>query len=66
MGRSKRLNVVRKSGKAQAKEQLIDSSNEINQNKPNVYEKCAQFGGMKFLYVQFLSSFVFKFHTFLF
>ncbi|XP_004490164.1 uncharacterized protein [Cicer arietinum] len=44
MGRSKRLNVVRKSGKAQAKEQLIDSSNEINQNKPNVYEKCAQFG----------------------
>lgn len=45
MGRHKRLNAVRKSGKAQASKKLIDSSNELNQNNHNINEKRAQSGG---------------------
>ncbi|CAI8588036.1 unnamed protein product [Vicia faba] len=41
MGKHRRLNSVRKSGKAQAEEQLIDSSNAVNQNNNNIYEKSA-------------------------
>jgi len=58
MGRHKRLNAVRKSGKAQAEDQLIDSSKAVNQNNHNINEKCAQSGGgMKIYSVKFLSSF---------
>lgn len=49
MRRSKRLNVVQKSCTLQAKDQLIDRSNEVNQNFQFANEKCGQFGGgMKF------------------
>ncbi|XP_058777397.1 uncharacterized protein LOC131651725 isoform X9 [Vicia villosa] len=46
MGKHRRLNAVRKSGKAQSEEQLIDSSNAVNQNNHNIYEKSAQLGGV--------------------
>jgi hypothetical protein len=56
MVKRRKLNVVRKSGKSQAKTQLIDSSNEVNRSRN---EECAQFGvGKKFLLAQFLSSFL--------
>lgn len=38
MGKHRRLNTVRKSGIAQAEEQLIDSSNAVNQNNHNINE----------------------------
>jgi hypothetical protein len=49
MVKRRRLNVVRKSGKSQAKEkQLIYSSDEVNQNKHSKTEEFAQFeGGME-------------------
>jgi hypothetical protein len=54
-GRQKRSSAVRRSGKAQAEEQFIDSSNAVNQNNHNINENCAQFGrGMKIYFVQFL------------
>ncbi|WJX62746.1 hypothetical protein P8452_47709 [Trifolium repens] len=43
-GRQKRSSAVRRSGKAQAEEQFIDSSNAVNQNNHNINENCAQFG----------------------
>ncbi|GAU36126.1 hypothetical protein TSUD_292860 [Trifolium subterraneum] len=46
LGRHTRLNAARKSGKTQAEEQLIDSSNAVNQNKHSINEKCAQLGGV--------------------
>jgi len=64
MGRHKRLNAVRKSGKAQAEDQLIDSSKAVNQNNYNISQKCAQSrGGMKIYYVE-VSLFLLKFHAF--
>jgi hypothetical protein len=63
--RRKRSNAVRKGSKSLAKKkQLVDTSNEVNQNN-HITEEFAQFeGGMEFLLVQFLSSFVLNFHTF--
>lgn len=66
-GKRRRLNAVRKSGKAQAEEQLIDSFNAVDQNNRNMHEKSAQLGGgmkLKIYFVEFLSSFVMKFHVF--
>jgi len=54
MVKRRRLNVVRKSDKSQAKEPIIDISNEVN---GSINEECAQFG-MRFLLAEFLSSFV--------
>jgi hypothetical protein len=49
MGRQTRLG-VRNSGKAQAREQLIHSSNEVNRNII-INESCAHCGGgMEFLF----------------
>lgn len=66
MTKRKRLNAVRKSGKSQAKKQLIDSSNGVNQNNHNINEECAQFGvGMKILLALFLTSSILMLHCFL-
>ncbi|WJX57395.1 hypothetical protein P8452_42962 [Trifolium repens] len=46
MGRHTRLNAIKKSGKAQPEEQLIDSSNAVNQNNNNINEVRAQLGGV--------------------
>jgi hypothetical protein len=55
MGRHTRLNAIKKSGKAQPEEQLIDSSNAVNQNNNNINEVRAQLGGgMPIYFVQFL------------
>lgn len=65
MGRRKRLNIVRKSGISQANEQVVDNSNDVNQNNHDKNEVCANFrGGIKFLLAPFIFSSVLKFHSF--
>lgn len=65
MGRRKRLNVVRKSSKSQAKEELIGSSNDVNQKNHRINEECAQFEGIIHFLAQFLFAFVLKLHLFI-
>jgi len=58
---------VRKSGKAQAEERLIHSSNEVNQNNHRINVKCAHCGGgMKFLFLSVSFSFCLEVSYFLF
>jgi hypothetical protein len=67
MRRHTRSNAVRKSGKAQAEEEVIDRSNAVNQSYHNINETCAQLGGgMEIYFVQLLYYFLLKFHAFLF
>ncbi|KAH1253794.1 hypothetical protein GmHk_04G010369 [Glycine max] len=45
MGKRKKLNIIQNDGQSQAKEQLIESSIEVNQNNNSILEENAQFQG---------------------